>query len=113
MSSFQTRVQRAQKTAGFTVWDLHTWFDRPYATVWNWTKSGLQPQPGRKASHQSKKVSAAGKKAEQDLERLEKALTLKIVPLPEVRSERQRSDYVRNAYNAAGRARVPQNGSAK
>ena len=113
MSSFQTRVQRAQKSAGFTVWDLHTWFDRPYATVWNWTKSGLQPQPGRKASHQSKKVSAAGKKAEQDLALLEKAVCLKIVPLPATGSERLRSTYVRDAYNAAGRARVPQAHSPK
>lgn len=113
MSSFQERVKRAQKTAGFTVWDLHTWFDRPYATVWTWTKSGAQPQPGRKASHQSKKVSASGKKAEQDLDLLEKAVALKMFPLPLVRSERVRREYVRNVYHAAGRARVPQMHSPK
>lgn len=106
MASFQDRAQKAMTKGDLTVSDLRTWFGRPYATVWQWVNSGWEP--GRVAGHQSKKVSSSGKKAISDLELLEQALKVKLFPAPDHISQRLRRDYVRNAYNAAGRARVPQ-----
>lgn len=111
MSSFQIRAAKAMVTGNLTVSDLHIWFGRPYATVWQWVKSGWEP--GRSAKHQSKKVTSSGKKAISDLDLLETALSIKLFPAPDHISQRLRRDYVRNAYNAAGRARLPQAHSSK
>ncbi len=111
MSSFQERAVRAMTKGDLTVSDLRTWFGRPYATVWQWVNSGWEP--GRVASHQSKKVQGSGKRALADIELLERAIAFKMFPMPEHVGQRLRRDYVRNVYHAAGRARVPQAYSPK
>lgn len=108
MATFQARVKQAMKTADLTVFDLHTWFDRPYATVWTWVNNGWEP--GRR--HQSKKRARSGEKAFQDLDLLEKAIKVKLFPLPPA-SQQLRKGFVRDAYNAASRARLPQAHSSK
>jgi len=108
MATFQARVKQMMKTADLTVFDLHTWFDRPYPTVWTWVEEGHEP--GRRS--QSKKRSKSGDKAFEDLELLEKAVRLKLFPLPPA-SQRLRRTYVRDRYNAAIRARLPQAHSPK
>lgn len=108
MSSFQSRVKQVMKTADLTVFDLHTWFERPYPTVRTWVENGHVP--GRRS--QSKKRSRSGDKAFEDLELLEKAIRLKLFPLPPA-SQRLRRTYVRDTYHAAVRARLPQAYSPK
>lgn len=109
MASFQKRALACMKKGDLTVFDLHTWLGRPYATVWQWVNSGWEP--GRKASHQSTKRSPSGEKALRDLALLESAISRGAFPVPEEITQSSRRDYVRSAY--AKHARLPQARSAK
>lgn len=102
MKSFQFRIREVKNRADLTIADLRTWFGRPYATVWRWVESGWVPR------------GPAGRKAEQDLERLENALIAgSLFPVPPHVSGRLRQAYVRNCYHAAERARLPSSRTAR
>lgn len=91
-STFQKRLNRACKTGDLTIFDLHSWFERPYATVWRWAKSGWVPR------------GPNGRRAERDLTTLEKLVAAgKVFPIPFYIGSRHRRGYVRDAYHAASR----------
>lgn len=110
MSTFQDRAQRVMEKGDLTIGDLRTWFGRPYATVWQWVNSGWTP--GRSGAN-TKKINQSGRRALADLDLLETALKIDLFPLPDHISRSLRPDYVRKAYHAAGRARLPQAHSSK
>ena len=100
--TFQQRCKQALRKGDLTVADLERWFRRSHTTVWRWVHSGWVPR------------GPDGRQAERDLGLLEKALALgDLFPVPSHVTSRLRADYVRNAYHAAERARLPQAGSAK
>ena len=95
--SFQSRCKAVLKRGGLTVADLAAWLGRPYPSVWRWVNSGWVPRGPSTA-----KLLA-------NLEKLEKAVEDRaLFPIPDHVSSRMRKAYVRNAYHAADRARLPQ-----
>ncbi len=104
MSTFQSRAKKLSEKGELTIADLRYWFARPYPTVWRWVHSGWEPG----LSGQRKSRNAGGKKAERDLDLLDKAIRLELFPVPDHITSGLRSSYVRNAYHAAERARVPE-----
>lgn len=101
-ATFQSRCEKAMKVGDLTVADLKAWFGRPYTTVWRWVNSGWEPR------------GPDGRKALANLERLEKAVgDPALFPIPDHVSSRLREAYVRNAYHAADRARLPQADSSR
>lgn len=100
--TFQSRCKAVIKRGDLTVADLAAWLGRPYPTVWRWVNSGWVPR------------GPDGRKSLANLERLEKAVTdPALFPIPDHVSSRLRAAYVRNAYHAADRARLPQSHTAK
>ena len=102
MDNFTKRLRDAAKRTELTVSDLAVWFCRPQPTVWQWHVNSVVPKQG-----------PIRRGAARDLDRLEKAIAVgSLFPVPSHISERLRADYVRNAYHAAERARVPKAGVA-
>ncbi len=99
MKSFESRVNKVLKDGDLTVADLRDWFKRPYATVWRWVNSGWVPR------------GPDGRRAEQDLTRLEKLIAQgKVFPIPAYIGYLHRPRYVKGVYDAAG---VPKAGAAR
>ena len=95
--TFQSRCKAVLKRGDLTVADLAAWLGRPYPTTWRWVNSGWVPRGPTTA-----KLLA-------NLEKLEKAVgDPALFPIPDHISLRLRKDYVRRAFHAADRARLPQ-----